>query len=277
MVAPSLLCIGAQKSGTTWLYDNLACHPDVWLPPLKEIHYFNRLCMNKELLGYWELPNARGVGRYKDALLKGNLSNLKWLSNYYSYGMSAQWYLSLFDQRFTRGKKTADITPDYSTLGEDGVKYAMSVVGKETPVLFILRNPVERSWSAAKMIFRYRGLGIEEKNYNELEALLKHPIIMEYSRYCNAIKLWSKYFSKVSVLTYDELCASPEVFLSEVAGMMAIEDCWDQKTIANRVWADTQKIEVPERFKNFLTEQYSSEIALLSELVDSHFVDAWAC
>ena len=37
---PQFLCIGAQRSGTTWLYRNLSKHPAVWMPPHKELHYF---------------------------------------------------------------------------------------------------------------------------------------------------------------------------------------------------------------------------------------------
>jgi hypothetical protein len=39
---PDFLGIGAQKAGTTWLYDNLCCHPDLFLPRPKELHYFDR-------------------------------------------------------------------------------------------------------------------------------------------------------------------------------------------------------------------------------------------
>ena len=41
---PDLLCIGAPKAGTTWLYENLARHPEVFVPPdVKEVHYFDFL------------------------------------------------------------------------------------------------------------------------------------------------------------------------------------------------------------------------------------------
>ena len=43
MPAPSFLCIGAQKAATSWLHKNLLEHPDVWMPPLKELHYFDYL------------------------------------------------------------------------------------------------------------------------------------------------------------------------------------------------------------------------------------------
>lgn len=38
---PDFLCIGAQKAGTTWLHENLKCHKDVFLPRIKELHYFD--------------------------------------------------------------------------------------------------------------------------------------------------------------------------------------------------------------------------------------------
>jgi hypothetical protein len=42
LALPDFLGIGAQKSGTTWLYENLRCHPDLFLPDKKELHYFDR-------------------------------------------------------------------------------------------------------------------------------------------------------------------------------------------------------------------------------------------
>jgi hypothetical protein len=49
---PSALIIGAQRSGTTSLFNYLAQHPDVLLPLAKEIHYF-------------DLHYARGVRWYR--------------------------------------------------------------------------------------------------------------------------------------------------------------------------------------------------------------------
>ena len=38
---PDFLGIGAQKSGTTWLWANMLMHPNIYLPPNKEIHFFD--------------------------------------------------------------------------------------------------------------------------------------------------------------------------------------------------------------------------------------------
>jgi len=39
----NFLCIGAQKSGTTWLYEALLRHPKVAFPGGKEVHFWNNL------------------------------------------------------------------------------------------------------------------------------------------------------------------------------------------------------------------------------------------
>src|SRR5204862_8294166 len=41
-VGIQFLGIGAQKAGTTWLYEMLRLTPEVWMPPVKELHYFSR-------------------------------------------------------------------------------------------------------------------------------------------------------------------------------------------------------------------------------------------
>jgi hypothetical protein len=43
MLLPNLIGLGAQRAGTTWLHDQLAAHPQVYVPARrKEIHFFDR-------------------------------------------------------------------------------------------------------------------------------------------------------------------------------------------------------------------------------------------
>jgi hypothetical protein len=60
---PDFLGIGAQKAGTTWLYENLRCHPDVFLPDKKELHYFDRR-FHRSLRSYARYFEA-GAGKVK--------------------------------------------------------------------------------------------------------------------------------------------------------------------------------------------------------------------
>lgn len=42
MTLPNFLYIGPPKSGSTWLYGALAQHPDVFVPELKDLYFFDR-------------------------------------------------------------------------------------------------------------------------------------------------------------------------------------------------------------------------------------------
>jgi hypothetical protein len=41
MALPNFLCVGAQKAGTTTLHEVLKQHPDIFLPQIKEPHFFD--------------------------------------------------------------------------------------------------------------------------------------------------------------------------------------------------------------------------------------------
>lgn len=40
-IKPNFLYIGPNKAGSTWIYENLNRHPQVYLSPAKELHYFD--------------------------------------------------------------------------------------------------------------------------------------------------------------------------------------------------------------------------------------------
>ena len=41
MNLPDFICIGVQRAGTTWLYECLKEHPEIFVPETKELHFFN--------------------------------------------------------------------------------------------------------------------------------------------------------------------------------------------------------------------------------------------
>ena len=57
---PNFLHLGPSKSGTTWLYQVLAAHPEVFLCPAKDLHFFNR-CYDRGL--DWYRAQFRGAGQ----------------------------------------------------------------------------------------------------------------------------------------------------------------------------------------------------------------------
>jgi len=41
MILPNFVGLGAQRAATTWIYQCLRCHPDVFIPDKKELAFFN--------------------------------------------------------------------------------------------------------------------------------------------------------------------------------------------------------------------------------------------
>lgn len=273
---PDFVCIGAQKAGTTWLYENLNGHPDVWTPPIKEVHYFNRVRTNEILLGDWDITHPEGIyNRYIKNQFPPSLDTLRWLREFYRYRLSKNWYLNLFDEKYTKGKTCGDITPAYSTLDDSGVNYAKKVLGSKTPIIFILRNPIERSWSAAKMMFRYYDKDYKSCNYADIEELLKKPYLTLCGDYTNIITRWQERFQNVHILTYDKICSSPTDFLEDISKLLNIRNQWDDKTIGKRVWGDAKNSPIPANIHNLLIEQYYLEMEKLYSLTGIPEVKQW--
>src|SRR5437016_13101423 len=156
---PDFLCVGAHKSGTTWLYQQLDSHPDFWMPPVKELHYLNQLSRVQRAAG----PRCR------DERDRRFLERLQSLSA--EPGIDLENYGRLFEPKASL--LSGDISPNYSTLGN---KVIRQVVGyfPNLKVMFLARDPVERVWSHLSMEVYYRQIepfdvtNIDEVNRNLL-------------------------------------------------------------------------------------------------------------
>lgn len=62
---PDFLGIGGIKAATTWLHENLTLHPNLFLPPHKEVHYFD-INRHKRLGWYAGHFEAAGEARAGD-------------------------------------------------------------------------------------------------------------------------------------------------------------------------------------------------------------------
>src|SRR2546423_4071056 len=82
---PDFLCIGAQKAGTSWLYHQLNSHPDFWMPPVKELRYFDSLSK----------VNRRNSPRCKDERDRWFLEKLDQLSSQSHIALES--YSALFE------------------------------------------------------------------------------------------------------------------------------------------------------------------------------------
>lgn len=158
---PDFLCIGAQKAGTTWLHQALAAHPDLWLPPLKEMHYFDVVHMNlnrdpKTGLTGMDRTRMEKAMRLIEAGSKDKqptqdrFRKIHLLSIIGMRDLTDDWYGTIFGAAPAE-TKCGEITPEYALLPPEGVAHILRL-SPAARFIFILRDPIERGWSDLRMM-----------------------------------------------------------------------------------------------------------------------------
>jgi hypothetical protein len=105
---PNFLGLGAQRCGTTWLFENLRIHPEVFMPERKEIGYFTEFC-------------------------GGNLSK------------GLEWYTALFN-RARHEKAVGEISAEYLLDPEAPSRIAETL--RDPRFIVLVRNPIRRAFSS---------------------------------------------------------------------------------------------------------------------------------
>jgi hypothetical protein len=135
---PDFLVIGAQRAGTTWLHRVLRQHPALWLAPVKELHYFDKPEIARTCLDEKE---RRRLG------LRRLLSLDPWDLRFWLGRRNDAWYARLFRNAQARGLIAGEVTPAYAILGEDVLR-RIRAMNSDMKLIFIMRDPLDRSWSA---------------------------------------------------------------------------------------------------------------------------------
>lgn len=134
-----LYCVGAQKSGTSWLFRQVRKHPSIHALQ-KEVHYWDRRrapYISWETLG---LPDAKiksgeALSPY-EAMFDSKPSDHSRYKQYLSRGASA-------------GSWLVDFSPSYSLCAADTFA-DMQAVHEKTRFALFLRDPVARLWSGIR-------------------------------------------------------------------------------------------------------------------------------
>lgn len=203
---PNFLIVGAQKAGTTALYQYLKQHPDVYMSPVKEPHFFAfegrdldfRGPRDRETLGHMVVKDE---GAYRN-LFAG-----------------------------ARGEKA---------LGEASAMYlymaeAVGGIGRHAPnarLVAVLRNPAERAYSSFLHMVRDgrepipdfgRALAAEEERIKGNWSLIWHYRRMGF--YHEQISRYREAFGpeRLRVYLYEDLEGDPGGVLRDIYGFIGVE------------------------------------------------------
>ena len=210
---PDFLVIGAQRAGTTWLHRVLRQHPALWLPPVKELHYFDRLDIKRTILSPKE---RRRVG------LKRLASLDPWLINYWFRTRDDDWYASLFRGAQAKGLIAGEITPAYATLGEDMLRRIQRMNDK-MKLIFVMRDPVDRAWSAVNNAAK-KGAADASTVEKSIERARESGAVAR-SAYADTIKRLEAVFpaSQIHYCFFDDLRDRPKALTADVLSFLGVE------------------------------------------------------
>lgn len=212
---PDVLCIGAQKAGTTWLHQTLQAVPGIWASPVKEFHQFD---------DPWGQNSALQAARQTTALeiLSAADTGYHRLAVNHAFPAERGWgaYLNLFAE-VPEDRKVLDFTPAYATLDDSQV----AMIARHMPhvkVLFILRDPVERSLSGAFHEARVRGLPPTRDSITELTRSAGNSARTDYLA---TLERWRRHFpgDQLCVLYHDDLLWDPAAFLKKACTFIGVD------------------------------------------------------
>jgi hypothetical protein len=193
---PDFICIGAQKAGTRWLFDQLAFHPGFWMPPVKELHYLNR---SKRFLRFAEPlledaeRNLRAANRRRAKKVERPLApdDIDWLkARIWLHGRPAD--LDLYARLFNlRGERlSGDICPPYAILPGDEARAVRDRFPKAR-IVYLVRDPVDRFWSQYCMILR-RHPAAEPEALTTVQDFVARSTGQEHSAIADVVARWRK-------------------------------------------------------------------------------------
>lgn len=179
--------VGAQKAGTTWLYDLLERYPDCAPTPVKEMHFFDHKHVSSmngsAFVGEFEEMSNRAsqlAGRIAKLREKGIFRDIDYQSDpLRGKGVDdtldriirtaerlkvrdAQSYVTYMEnwRQASGAPVVGEITPAYSVLPRAGFA-EMDALFPASKFIFIMRDPIDRFWSHVRFFMMKRGKSVD--------------------------------------------------------------------------------------------------------------------
>jgi len=170
-VRPNLIIAGAQKAGTTTLATRLAAHPQIFMPPEKELNFFTKTKWYLDIESYLRRYAGGGEMAYRLDATPGYL------------------WTDRTDRRFCM--PTSNPKPPIP-------ESIRSFLGADTKILMILRHPSMRAISGFFHQFRMGRIGTADRIRN----LPRQFGLVDIGFYSDHIKNYRKVFSEENIRVF---------------------------------------------------------------------------
>lgn len=216
---PDFICVGAQKAATTWLYDAMRWIPGVFLPAIKELHYFSEIhTEDARRFGpkhrVEQIGHIRAYHGAKTTRTKFEDMVLRQLDHLETDRPDDDWYRGIFG--FANDQDICgEICPCYMSMPTRGIRHVMSI-NPLVRVLVLVRDPVDRVWSHMRMHTKIGSLDFD------LDHILSGDVplgpYMLYTDYANSMRRWKSMAGegRFKPIVYDRIGVDPQSVLEEI-------------------------------------------------------------
>lgn len=265
---PDFICFGQQKAGTTWLYDQLAAHPSFWMPPGKELHYFDSgLRAGAARSGMSSRPGELGVPDWRRVIDPRDLAFAEAAKRAEDTDFDMRLYCALFAMRGSL--LSGDITPGYSTLRRGEVERIARAL-PNARFLLIVRDPVQRFWSMIRMLVANGKLdGRIARDWPALRAILGRRGIQGRSNGTELLTRWrgAAGRERVSLFFFDDIAARPAEVRREIIATLGGNPALASgvPVTYNRHTFDV-RLDIPDTVQSALVAHFRGELRSSAEL-----------
>lgn len=267
---PDFICIGLQKAATGWLHDQLRAHTGFAMPPIKELHYFDRR--------FPELGNASNVIRHRRRSARLGTHNARDAAFLdaafaaFTEPAAKASYAAIFAP--AGDLRTGDVTPGYSTLSRGTIR-TMADWLPDTRIVLLVRDPIDRFWSAVSMLWRRGAISDEVLNDPvHLRSLLATPRINGRSFPTEIAERWREAFGaeRFGFFFFDDIASRPAEtlaailsFVGAAGGELQIASDYNRK-------ATRRKAEMSPAIEETLTDCFRDELSRCRAMFGGHAV-----
>jgi hypothetical protein len=259
-IFPDFLIVGPQRTGTTWLHENLIEHPQVFMPLEKEIYYFNNLRTAK-----WHVGDLPPVSQ-----------DLGWYLNFFrpseqflekrNRECQARWG-EAYDP-YVRGEGTAT----YSVVLADDpeILRELTTLNPDVKVLTMVRNPIDRAWSHAKKdLAKLQKRPSKDIPDSEWIGFVKHSYQIACGHYGRQHERWRSALKEGNLFVgrFDEISRDPVGLLTRAYSFLGIRaDAKYAGAHAKELVNPTETASIPPAVREVLDSIYRDEVTRLRSL-----------
>lgn len=268
---PDFIGIGAQKAGTWWLRTQLARHPGVWMPPVAELHYFDRPLEGAVFPPATAADRLADSARLEEAVAAiaglakaGDFHGAAWRAAYEFLDQDDDWYRMLFAPA-AAASVVGEITPRYAICGDAEIAH-MHAVAPAAKLVFLLRHPVHRFWAQCKMM---HGFGTLQAGDAAAMRLFDSSNGRPRGEYTRTIARYCRRYDPAQVLIafQDGLARQPREALRAVFGFLGLADvAVDDAAIHSRVNETADPRPIPDSLRTRIEAAYRAEMEALAEV-----------